>query len=181
MNRTTVTIALTALLCCGASLAHAQYLWVDAKGVKQFSDQPPPPSVPLKNILKAPRGQQSAETMAAQAALTDKAAEGAAAADKPAPESAARKGPPSVAEREADYVKRQKEKAEQDKKTAEEKANKAVLARNCELTRANRRTLESGGRIATTGANGERTYLDDSQRAAEIKAADQALAGCAAR
>ena len=36
-----------------ANLGHAQFVWVDAKGVKQFSDRPPPPGTPQKNILKA--------------------------------------------------------------------------------------------------------------------------------
>lgn len=34
--------------------ALAQYAWLDARGVRQFSDRPPPPSVPDHRILKAP-------------------------------------------------------------------------------------------------------------------------------
>ncbi|UUZ48461.1 DUF4124 domain-containing protein [Massilia sp. B-10] len=35
------------------SLAQAQYVWVDEKGVKQFSDRSPPSNIPAKNILEA--------------------------------------------------------------------------------------------------------------------------------
>jgi hypothetical protein len=44
-----------ALLAC-ASVASAQWMWVDAKGVKQVSDRAPPASIPAKNILKSPGG-----------------------------------------------------------------------------------------------------------------------------
>lgn len=52
-------LAATALMAF-ASMAQAQYMWIDDKGLKQFSDRPPPPSVPLKHILKAPRGMETA-------------------------------------------------------------------------------------------------------------------------
>src|SRR6476646_6885255 len=91
-----------------ASLSHAQYVWVDEKGIKQFSDRSPPSNIPAKNILKSPRG-HGVET-------TDAAATPAAA---PAPSST------SVADREADYKKRQLAKAETDKKAANEAANAA--------------------------------------------------------
>ena len=48
--RLTVALALS----LGASAALAQYIWLDSKGVKQYSDRPPPPSVPTSKILKAP-------------------------------------------------------------------------------------------------------------------------------
>ena len=62
--------------------AHAQYSWVDEHGTRVFSDQPPPPNVPAKRILKAPRVVSPyAEVLAAPeaAAPADKApADGAA-------------------------------------------------------------------------------------------------------
>src|SRR5450830_65277 len=96
-----------ALLFCSAGMAAAQYLWVDAKGIKQFSDQPPPPSIPLKNILKAPKGQPSAATAAAEAP---------AGADAPAAPAA--KAPPTLAQRELDFQKRKMRRTSKRKKTA---------------------------------------------------------------
>ena len=46
--------ALLASLWLSMASAHAQYVWVDEKGLKQYSDRAPPASVPLKRILKAP-------------------------------------------------------------------------------------------------------------------------------
>ncbi|HEU4850995.1 MAG TPA: DUF4124 domain-containing protein, partial [Telluria sp.] len=51
------TILGAALLLATASAA-AQYVWVDAKGARTYSDRPPPPEVPANKILKAPRGMQ---------------------------------------------------------------------------------------------------------------------------
>jgi hypothetical protein len=46
-------LALTSLL------AHAQYSWIDDKGMRVFSDRPAPPGTPPERILKAPRGLES--------------------------------------------------------------------------------------------------------------------------
>jgi hypothetical protein len=61
------------LLCAGALaltslLAHAQYSWIDDKGLRVFSDRRPPPGTPLERILKAPAGLESLALPAAAAA-----------------------------------------------------------------------------------------------------------------
>ena len=43
-----------------ATAAMAQYVWVDDKGVKQFSDMPPPASVLKNRILKQPAATHAA-------------------------------------------------------------------------------------------------------------------------
>lgn len=151
-----------------ASLAQAQYVWVDEKGIKQFSDRPPPPSVPVKNILKAP-GQ-------APVTLVPIAAAGAEAPTaQPAPEP---KGPPTVAERNADYKKRASEQAEQNKKAAAEAAHKAANAENCLSARKYQAQLASGDRIGTTEPNGERSYMDDAERARQTARTNKVVADC---
>jgi len=57
-------------LCGGALalsslLAHAQYSWIDDKGMRVFSDRPAPPGTPAERILKAPRGMDAAPLPAA--------------------------------------------------------------------------------------------------------------------
>lgn len=172
--RRALHLAAVITLLCSAGLAQAQYMWVDAKGVKQFSDQPPPPSVPVSRILKAPKGQPSVQNSADDEA----AAAAAAAASASLTPAAASKGPANVAEREADYVKRRKEKAEQDRKEHEEKSNRMAQADNCERTRAAKSTLDAGTRISVTDKNGERAVMDDQQRAAEVQRLEKILAGC---
>jgi hypothetical protein len=157
-------LAATALLAF-ASLAQAQYMWIDEKGIKQFSDRAPPASVPLKNILKAPGGVPSAANGPAEPSA------GSAPAAKP-------KEAPSLAERNTDFNKRAKEAAEREQKEKEEQQAKADKAENCERARATRQTIDSGVRISHTEKNGERGIMSDQQRATESKKVNAVLAGC---
>ena len=146
-----------------ASLAQAQYMWIDEKGLKQFSDRAPPPSIPLKNILKAPAGVPSAATMPA---------------DQPADAPTTQAATPSLADRNADYRKRTKEKEEREQKEQAADENKAAKAQNCERARSAKYSLESGRRVSTYDKNGERSFMTDEQRAAEAATADKVLAAC---
>ena len=87
-----------ALLFFAAQLAHAQYVWIDANGTRQYSDRPPPPGTPPHKILKAPGRLASAP--APEASL------GAANPATPEARPAAPKGPPTLAEREQAFRKR---------------------------------------------------------------------------
>lgn len=141
-----------------ATSALAQFIWLDEKGVKQYSDMPPPASVPSKRILKAP-GQTLARGAGSQEAGND-AADAAATDAKAAPAA-----PPTIAEQDAAYQKRKAEQAEKNKKAAQDAKQASDKAENCARARANQRTLDSGTRIAQTDANGQRSYMNDDQRA----------------
>jgi len=148
-----------------AGLSHAQFVWINEKGVRQFSDRPPPANTPAKNILKAPGLMQGAATEAAPTAP----AAGAAVA---------KSGPPTLADRETDYKKRQSEKAEADKKSTEDNEMKAAKKANCDSSRAFKQQLDSGQRLSTTDKNGERSYMDDAQRKEKQAQAARNLEGC---
>jgi type IV secretory pathway VirB10-like protein len=151
-----------------ATLSHAQYLWLDEKGVKQLSDRPPPPSTPASRILKAPAAAPGAALLSADAP-----------APTPLPASPpAVKGPPTLAERNADFRKRAKEQAEREQKAAEEAQRKADIAANCDAARKGKQTLDSGVRISTQENNGERGIMNDAQRAQETRKANKVLDGC---
>jgi type IV secretory pathway VirB10-like protein len=167
MNKDIRAQLVAAALMAFASLAQAQYMWIDEKGVKQFSDKAPPSSVPLKNILKAPRGVETAVLVPTDAP----AAATAPAAAKP-------KAAPTVADRNADYNKRQKEQAALEKKEKTEREAKAAQAEHCDSLRANKRALDSGVRIGVQDKTGERAYMTEQQRAAEAGKVDKALASC---
>lgn len=155
-----------------AGLSHAQYLWLNEKGAKVYSDRPPPSSVPLKNILKQPHGAPAAAEAAPGSEEHPKAApEGAAA-------KAAPKGPPTLAERNADFKKRQTEKAEQEKKTSAEAAQKAEKKANCDIARNYKQSLDSGQRMGVTEANGERGYMSDEKRAEATARTNKTLQDC---
>ena len=149
-----------ALLGAACTLAQAQqWVWKDDKGVRQYSDQPPPASVPASRILKAPRGQ-----------MPDLRKE---MAEQPADETqrppAPGKPQPTLAERNADYNKRREEAAQQKQKATTEAQNKAEQQAACDSIRTNQRMLESGVRISTMDRNGERVVLDDAQKAQQMQ------------
>jgi hypothetical protein len=147
--------------------AHAQYSWVDAKGTRVFSDRPPPPGTPPSRILKAPHRLDAAPDNPAPAASSDAAG---APADKPKQ--------PTLAEREADYRKRQTARQEAEKKEQEEAGRKAAQQQMCANARQEERQLASGMRISDMGPNGERGYISDEDRARRLARAREALADC---
>ena len=177
MTRTWLHLLRTAVLglpLLAALPAHAQYSWIDARGTRVFSDQPPPPGTPANRILKTPRGVAPA-SLAAPAAqpAPEAAAEGAekTGEDKPAKP----KGPPTLAEREADYVKRSKERQEAEAKAAEQAA---ANARECAELRRVERDLAGQPRLTRVNASGEREFVGDAERERLIAQARQAAAKC---
>ena len=142
-----------AVLVAGSSGALAQHVWLNDKGVKQYSDMPPPPGTPAGRILQSPGPR------AAASAPTQPAA-------------------PSVAESNAAFEKRRIEQAERENKASEQARLAADNARNCEQARGYERTLASGQRIAKLDRNGERAFLSDQERAQEIATAQRVLAQC---
>ncbi len=153
-------------MACSA-LAHAQYVWLDEKGGKQFSDRPPPSSVPAKRILKAP----GAGAQNGMPATADAADDNAAPATKP-------KTAPTLAERDADFRKRLTEQAANDKKADDEAQRKADRASNCQGAGQNQRLLASGRRIGVMDKDGERSYMSDEERALETKKIKRILDDC---
>lgn len=153
-----VAVALLATL--AATSALAQWQWKDASGRRVFSDTPPPPAVPDKDILKRP-GQRPSQEPAA--------AEPSAAGGTAAPPTAV-KAPPGDAS-VLDEKKKQLEKAEADKALAEKKAiedkNAKIRADNCESARRSKAALDSGIRMTTNNAKGEVEFLDEAGRAAQ--------------
>lgn len=158
---------LLALATLGAP-AHAQYVWIDEKGLKQFSDRPPSASIPAKNILKAPGKMQLQQAEDNADAPKDDA-------DAPAKKA---KAPPTLAERNADFDKRRTAAAEQDKKTAEEAKRKSDLAANCQAARTAKQTLDSGMRMRTMDANGQPTFMSDAERAQRSQKIASDLTNC---
>ena len=75
----------------------------------------------------------------------------------------------SVAERDVEFKKRQQEQKAAAEKNQKEAEKKSGLSQECVNARGQLQVYESGERIATRDAQGERVYLDDSQRAAEIE------------
>jgi len=159
-----VAACLIALVATGAS-AQSVWKWRDASGQVHISDAPPPTDVPDKNILKRPG---SAPAPAAEAAPQAAASASAAASGVDS----------ELQKRKAKAEKADKEKADKDAadKAALEKKNAAIKADNCQRAQTQAKALESGVRIARISASGEREYLDEKQRADELKRAQDSVA-----
>ena len=157
-------LALLALACCLPALASAQWMWIGKDGRKVFSDQAPPADIPVDKILKGPKGQQLVPMNAPVAVpVTDTAA--APALPTPA-------GKDKVLEER----KKQVAAAEAKKKQEEDAKYAALKADNCGRARQSKANYQSGARMTTVDAKGERQYLDDNQRAAEVKRLDEVIA-----
>lgn len=151
--------------------AAAQYQWVGKDGRKVFSDRPPPADIQQKDILKQPGGRRAAELVmpaeTTEAASTTAAAAPAAAVAKPKVDPNA----PKIAGKDAELEAKKKKLAEEAaaKKKAEDEKIAQAQTENCERAKKAVATLQSGVRVASTNAKGEREIMDDSARANELK------------
>lgn len=119
--------------------AHAQiYQWKDENGKTVLSDKPPIGTVVKQRKLEAP-----------------------SPTEKTVPQK-------SMADRELEFRKRQKDAQESAEKTAKEKKAKEEREENCSKARRYAQALESGERISSRDEKGERTIMDDTQREREI-------------
>jgi hypothetical protein len=151
--RTLIAFA-AALAFAGGALAQ-QYKWVDKDGRVRYGDVPPP-GVKAKP-LRAPAGPAA-----------------------PAPSAAAKeegKKPLTPAEQEAEFRRRRLEAQKEQEKQAKAAEADQAKQQHCANAKQQLAMLESGQRIASLDPrSGERTFLDDSQRATETARARKAVA-----
>lgn len=134
--------------------ADAQWKWRDKDGQVNASDRPPPRDIPEKDILSRPTPEQRRTLPVPSPDAAASVASGAA---------------PNALEREINARKRAAEQEQAAKAKADAEANAARRAENCRNARSNEATLTSDLRIARTNAAGEREFLDDKARAAELQ------------
>lgn len=140
--------ALAIIALFAANAAHAQiYQWKDESGKTFLSDKPPPGQVRVQRKI---------------------ASESAA----PASSGATQK---SLADRDLEYRKRQKESRESAKKSDTEQTAADDKRENCENARRRLQALESGERISMRDDKGERYFIEDAQRDQEIARVRQAV------
>jgi Domain of unknown function (DUF4124) len=149
-----------ALAVAFSSLVSAQaYKWIDKNGHVQYGDTPPGDAQKVTRLKPPPPGMAST----------------------PAPDAAAKKegagkDKDKALTPEQAFQKRQQERADADQKAAKERAEADTRRTNCEQAQANLRQLQSGARVASVNAAGERVFVDDDQRAREIERAQKAVA-----
>jgi hypothetical protein len=147
--------AIIAALAFSAGAAAQMYKWKDENGRTQYGDTPPPgvDATPMR----------------------------APAAGTPPPASPAAKKGDAKNEKalspEAAFRKRQQERDAADEKEAKDRAQAEEKRVHCEQAQGQVRMLESGQRVATMNADGERMVMDDDQRARQLQIAQKAVAG----
>jgi hypothetical protein len=144
-------LAVLAALAFAAAASAQTYKWVDKDGKVRYGDTPPPgvKATPLK-------GPSGPAAPAASAKTDDK------------------KGGKPLSP-EAAFRKRQQDQKEAEEKSSKERAEADSRRQNCQVAQANLRQLESGQRIASVNAQGERVFIDDSERAAQTQRAQKAV------
>lgn len=151
MHKLLHRILFGALLLASAG-AQAQYAWIDAKGIRHYSDQPPPTDTPAAHILKAPRGMMP-----------------------PSPDPGA-KAAPTLAEREADYRKRHAAAEEADKKTAAVTKLAEEKRLNCQLAARDKAELDTGRRLRSD--TGTHDILTEDDKAKQLARDTAVLKDC---
>jgi hypothetical protein len=76
---------------------------------------------------------------------------------------------------EAAFRNRQQERQKSEEKSAKERADAETKRVNCEQSQGALRSLQSGQRISSTNAAGERVFIDDAERAKEIERTQRAV------
>ena len=142
--------------------------WIDSQGRVHYSDQPPPPAVKAETLrpAPAPEGAGNANGEAGSGGETESSGE----AKSSVPEEQK-----SIAEQEAELKREQMEKQAAADKAAKKQAIENAIKINCDNAQQNLRNLQAGGRISQIGADGERTYMDDTQRQQRIEKVQQYL------
>ena len=151
-----------------AVTAVAQWQWVEKDGRKVFSDRSPPAEIQDKDILKRPPG------AVRTAVVTDATA---AAAAKPASAPLLKASAPKLSGKDAELEAKKKKADDEEilKKKAEEDKLAKAKAENCERAKSSLATLQSGVRMASTNAKGEREIYDDAKRQSETKRAQDLI------
>ena len=154
-NYMRTTILLGTLLLASAA-AHAQYAWIDAKGVHHYSDRPPPADTPAAKVLKAPHGMMPSNP----------------------PTSEPAKSAPTLAERETDYRKRHADADAAEQKAAAAKQAADAKRINCQAAVANKAQVETGRRLRWDEAGHANDIMTEDDKAKEVARADAALKDC---
>jgi len=155
--------ALAVLSAACVTPALAQWQWIDGSGSRVFSDTPPPAGTPEKNILKRP-GPVRVAPPAPSPSASVAAGSATVVATKPV-----------TKDSELEARKKQADEAEQAKKKAEQEKMAKARAENCERAKRAKATLDSGIRLATTNAKGEREVMDDKSRTEEARRLDDVI------
>lgn len=161
----------------------AQWQWIDKDGRKVYSDRSPPSDILEKNILKRPGGAKTTVVQPSSVASASAPVAGSltptnrsGAVSAPLVRNAASAPLLTGVDKQLEARKKQAEDEEAAAKKLEAEKVAAARAENCSRAKRGVTGLDSGVRMATTNAKGEREIMDDKARAAETKRLKEVMA-----
>jgi hypothetical protein len=155
--------SLMMLSTAGFSFSHAQiYQWKDSSGKTVISDSPPPASIRQSRTIGTA---SPASNNADKGGDPEKASENSH--EKPAAKEPSKSL--TLAEKEAEFRKRQQESKEKAEREASERAAQQARRENCEASTNNYRLLQSDTPVSQVNARGELVTLSTSQRQQELE------------
>ncbi len=159
-QRLTYACSLSLALVLGLSVspAWAQWAWRDANGTVQYSDAPPPSSVPQDRIVRQPGNADVSPSRPAGAAQESST--------------------PGWVEQNAEFMKRREQRQEQDKEKREQKLAAENKKKNCNIARENLRMMETGRPIRQASDQGGMEIMNENQRDAEMARMRDHLKDC---
>lgn len=164
--QTLLVVTLTGL----SFAALAEWQWLDKDGRKVFSDRAPPADILDKNILKRPGSYKApVVSVSGGTAEADGAPSAPVAGQAVAPPASGAKPPASGLDKVLEAKKKLAKETEAAKRKADEERIVKAQVENCARAKQAKPSFESGARIARTNAAGEKEFMDDAARAAELK------------
>jgi len=172
-------LALGLVLASLAGSCFAQWVWRDENGHPVYSDMPPPVGTPPSSILQQPNS-----PLPVMPRPSDPQADPGSAGQPPQgqpqapaqqpgqpPQGQAAPPPPqrkTWSELDADFRKRQEDKAKASAEAEQKQAEATRKAEQCSRARANLATLEQGTRMLRPDESGERHFMDETERTNEV-------------
>jgi hypothetical protein len=156
----------------------AQWAWRDAQGRLTYSDTPPPPDIPAKQIVRSP---SAAESIAAPVSSDDNGnAAGQDPSDKSGTKDKAGGAAPAaktktLSELDADFRKRREDRLKAEKEAADASAQADKRRQACDQARGYLDMVNSGMRVMRANPDGTRGFIDDEQRAQEVARAQESI------
>ena len=144
------------------------YQWKDAQGRTHYSDTPPP-----KEDVRTIR---EAKPRTAPVVVDEGAGQTEGQAESGTEANAEPAKPKTLAEKDAEFRKRQTSAAEAADKAEKERQRREELSQKCDEARGQATALQSGQRMVRYSANGEREVLDDAGRASALERTQKFIA-----
>jgi hypothetical protein len=179
-----ISLACATITVLCAQLATAQFIWINERGIKQYSDKPPPSNTPKDKIIKG----MQAPALASKNSNTNSNNNDASSTPNvnanvnqdtsKVTETPRQLMQKKIAAQEEEFSKYKKAREEEEKKEQEEKEQKLEKEKSCSRALSYKQSLEMAGPITTFNKKGEKEILSDEARKKDLEEAQKILSEC---